>query len=137
MAKKPTKKAKKQSELVRITEYFISGGAWFWSGYLIIAFLDDRISLFWANFIGNTVGISLNYALQNYWVFKGKRAHTLHTTWLYIAYTVVNSFGLNYLILAALRKAGVEPEIGQFVAAGFFTVWNYYWYKNLIFVEKK
>lgn len=125
---------KKQSELVRITEYFISGGAWFWSGYLIISFLDDKIPLFWANFVGNAVGISLNFALQNYWVFKNKKKSTGdHTTWKYFVYTIINSFGLNYLILAGLRKAGLEPEIGQFIAAGFFTVWNYYWYKNLIF----
>jgi putative flippase GtrA len=32
-----------------------------------------------------------------------------------------------------LRDAGIEPEIGQFIAAGFFTFWNYIWYKLWVF----
>ncbi len=130
------KKIKKRTrkELTRISEYLISGGVWFWSGYVIIIYLDDRIDLFWASFIGNAVGITLNFLLERYWVFKAKRPATVViAAWRYIIYTAINAFLLNYLILQGLRDQGIEPEIGQFIAAGFFTIWNYIWYKAWVF----
>jgi putative flippase GtrA len=130
--KKTKKQAKK--ELTRIVEYLVSGGAWFWSGYLIIIYLDDRIDLFWANLIGNAVGITLNFLLERYWVFRTKRPATVVVAARrYIIYTAVNAFLLNYLILKGLRNVGIEPEIGQFIAAGFFTFWNYVWYRLWVF----
>lgn len=127
-------KNKTKKELVRFTEYMISGGAWFWSGYIIIITLDDVMPLFYANFIGNAVGITINFLLNRFWVFKGKRQASLETaTWRYIIYTGINAFGLNYLILHNLRNVGIEPEIGQFIASGFFTIWNYVWYKTWVF----
>lgn len=127
-------KKKHKKELGRFAEYMISGGVWFWSGYLIISALDDVIPLFYANFIGNAVGITLNFLLERYWVFKSNRPATLITaTKRYIVYTALNAFLLNYLILSKLRDVGIEPEIGQFIASGFFTVWNYFWYKAWVF----
>ena len=67
-------KIKKHRKLiVQFTEYMISGGVWFWSGYILIVFLDNHIGLFWANLIGNAVGISLNFILNRVWVFKTKK----------------------------------------------------------------
>lgn len=129
-------KPKKLNRLViQIAEYMVAGGVWFWSGYIIIVILDDKIPLFWANFIGNAVGITLNFLINKYWVFKTKRKNNdlLNTTWRYIVYTALNAFLLNYLILQALRNVGIEPEIGQFIAAGFFTLWNFIWYKLWVF----
>lgn len=127
-------KKKQQKELKRITEYLVSGGAWFWSGYVIIVFLDDRVDLFYANFAGNAVGITLNFLLERYWVFRTKSPTKITVaTKRYIVYTALNAFLLNYLILKTLRNFGIEPEIGQFIAAGFFTVWNYIWYKAWVF----
>lgn len=135
-------KKKHKKELKRFTEYFISGGVWFWSGYLIIAFLDDKqlffdnrvYDLFVVNFLGNAVGIALNFILERYWVFKTKQPAKLAVaTRRYIVYTALNAFLLNYLILQGLRSVGIEPEIGQFIASGFFTAWNYYWYKTYVF----
>lgn len=122
------------TELKRITEYFISGGAWFWSGYIIIVLLDDVIGLFLANLVGNGVGITINFFLNRYWVFKGKRQASLETsTRRYVIYTALNAFVLNYIILLGLQNIGIKPEIGQFIASGFFTVWNYLWYKTWVF----
>jgi putative flippase GtrA len=130
--KKIKKRTKK--ELTRIGEYMVAGGTWFWSGYIIIVYLSDKIDLFWANFIGNAVGITLNFLLERYWVFKTNRPATVVVAaWRYIVYTALNAFLLNYLILQRLRDAGIEPEIGQFIAAGFFTFWNYIWYKLWVF----
>ena len=129
------KTTSKKSEIKRAIEYLVSGGAWFWSGYIIIALLDDVIPLFWANFIGNAVGLTINYLLNRYWVFGSKKEKSKASALRYAVYTVVNAFGLNYLILLVLRNNGIEPEIGQFIASAFFTVWNYYWYKHYVFVD--
>lgn len=123
--------------LIQFVEYMISGGVWFWSGYILIVLLDNHIGLFWANFIGNAVGITLNFLLQRYWVFRTKRPGKIaFTAGRYVVYTLLNAFLLNYLILYALEEyAGLKPEIGQFIASAFFTVWNYFWYKFWVFPE--
>jgi putative flippase GtrA len=125
---------KAEKELKRIVEYMVAGGVWFWSGYVIIVFSYEHIGLFAANFIGNAVGITLNFLLERYWVFKTKRPTTLTVaTQRYIVYTALNAFLLNYMILQGLRNVGIEPAIGQFIASAFFTVWNYFWYKVWVF----
>jgi len=131
----PKLKKKQTKELARFTEYLVGGGLWFWSGYIIIVALNGHLPLFFVNFIGNAVGISLNFVVERYWAFKTARPSTLFvTTQRYIIYTVLNAFLLNYLILAVLKyKFGLQPAIGQFIAAGFFTVWNYFWYKTWVF----
>ena len=127
------KKTKKL--LTQVAEYLVAGGAWFWSGYIIIIVLDDIIPLFWANLIGNAVGITINFLLNKFWVFKTKKKKSdlLNTTRRYVVYTALNAFLLNYLILQGLRNIGIEPEFGQFIAAGFFTIWNFIWYKLWVF----
>lgn len=141
------KRQKSKSELRRVIEYFVSGGVWFWSGYILIVVLvdplqdkfGDQMGLFIANFIGNAVGITLNFILERYWVFKTKSPAKLGiATTRYIVYTALNAFLLNYLILLGLENIGIEPKIGQFIASGFFTVWNYFWYKHYVFkgIEK-
>jgi len=131
---KQVKSKKKLLELKRIIEYFVSGGVWFWSGYILIVTLDDHIGLFWANAVGNAVGITLNFLLSRYWVFKTKKPSKLGVaTRRYIIYTAINAFGLNYLILELLQQNGIDPKIGQFIASAFFTVWNYFWYKHYVF----
>ena len=133
-------KKKSRREVTRIVEYMISGGVWFWSGYILIVLLDNHIGLFWANFIGNAVGITLNFLLQRYWVFNNPSLakHRINVTGRYVIYTALNAFLLNYLILYALKKwFGIDPKISQFIASGFFTIWNYFWYKFWVFPEKK
>lgn len=138
--KKQSKKNKKKLlEAKRIVEYFVAGGVWFWSGYILIILLDNHIGLFWANFIGNAVGISFNFILERYWVFKTKKPAKLGiVAKRYVIYTALNAFLLNYLILYTLEKNGIRVEIGQFIASAFFTVWNYFWYKVYVFkgIEK-
>lgn len=131
---------RREKELRRIVEYMVAGGVWFWSGYLIIVFTHEHIGLFAANFIGNAVGITLNFILERYWVFKTKSPTALMVaTKRYVIYTALNAFLLNYLILRSLVNVGIGPEIGQFIASAFFTVWNYVWYKAWVFkgVERK
>ncbi len=136
MATKTKKHTK--NEIWRFAEYMVSGGAWFWSGYILIVLLDNHIGLFLANLVGNAVGITINFLLQRYWVFsKNKDSAQLGASAKrYVVYTVLNAFLLNYLILLGLQNVGIKPEFGQFIAAGFFTGWNYFWYKVYIFPEK-
>lgn len=134
-SKKVIKKSqKRKAEFTRIFEYFVSGGVWFWSGYILIVLLDNHIGLFLANLVGNAVGITLNFLLERYWVFKTKKAAKLGiVAKRYVVYTILNAFLLNYFILLGLKSVGIEPEIGQFIASAFFTGWNYYWYKVYVF----
>jgi putative flippase GtrA len=118
---------------VQIAQYLISGGAWFWSGYFIIVFLTPVIGLWWANLLGNGVGITLNFLLERYWVFTGsKNRKVTEVSAKYVIYTAIN-FVLNYFVLRGLQKIGIPVAIGQFIAAALFTVWNYVWYKLWVF----
>lgn len=130
-------KRKHRRLIVQFAEYMVGGGVWFWSGYTLIVLLDNHIGLFWANAIGNGVGITLNFLIQKYWAFRTKRHEKIEfTAGRYIVYTALNAFALNYLILWALKRwFGLPPEISQFIASAFFTFWNYWWYKVWVFPE--
>jgi len=123
-------------ELIRIGEYLISGGLYFWSGYAVffVAFSLLGMNLFWAKLISNIVGWTVNYIALRFWVFasSNSKGHQVEVTGRYASITLVN-FALDYLIVYALQRLGVTPYIGQFVSAGFFTVWNYIWYKTFVF----
>jgi putative flippase GtrA len=131
--------AKSKHELRRITEYMISGGAYFWTGYLVFFVCDTALglSLWWSKLAANVFGWTVNYMLQRYWVFKNPKLkqHQTEVTIRYAIITLVN-FVLDYFIIYALKTAGITPYIGQFISSGFFTVWNYLWYKFWVFPAK-
>ena len=129
----------KKREILRITEYLISGGAYFWSGYAAF-FIGDKVfhlNLWWAKLAANLFGWTINYLLQRYWVFKNPalNKHKTEVTSRYIFITLVD-FMLDYLIVSTLKGVGVTPYIGQFASSGFFTFWNYLWYRFWVFPEK-
>lgn len=132
-------KKKKKNEITRIVEYMISGGAYFWSGYATFGFIDKVLggSFFWAKSISTLVGWTVNFLLQRYWVFKNPKLakHQTEVTGRYMIITLVD-FVLDFLIVFYLKQMGITPYIGQFVSAGFFTVWNYIWYKYWVFPDK-
>jgi putative flippase GtrA len=132
-------KRKQKSELTRITEYMISGGAYFWSGYATFGFMDKIIgaNFFWAKSVSTLAGWTVNYILQRYWVFKNPKLanHQTEVTSRYVIITLVD-FVLDFLIVYYLKRIGITPYIGQFVSAAFFTVWNYFWYKFWVFPDK-
>ncbi|MCW1908419.1 MAG: GtrA family protein [Candidatus Saccharibacteria bacterium] len=131
--------AKSKPEIRRITEYMISGGAYFWTGYLVFFLCDKGLgfSLWWAKLLANISGWTVNYLLQRYWVFKNPKLnqHQTEVTIRYAIITLVN-FVLDYFIIYGLKMVGITPYIGQFISSGFFTVWNYLWYKFWVFPEK-
>ncbi len=132
-------KKKERREIRRVTEYLVSGGAYFWSGYAMF-FVADTIfgwNLWWAKLTANLFGWTVNYLLQRYWVFNNPKLakHQTEVTSRYILITLVN-FVLDYLIVGTLKSFGLTPYIGQFISSGFFTVWNYLWYRFWVFPEK-
>jgi putative flippase GtrA len=134
------KVTKKQSkEIKRFTQYMVSGGAYFWSGYLVYFFIDKGLGLafFWAKSVSTLAGWTVNYVLQRYWVFKNPELakHQTQVTGRYTFITLLD-FVLDFLIVYGLKLVGISPYIGQFVSSAFFTVWNYFWYKYYVFPDK-
>lgn len=134
-----TKKSPKRKSILQFVEYMISGGAYFWVGYGAFAYFWSVLhwSLWWATITSNVIGWSVNYILQRFWVFNNKslKGHQTQVTSRYITITLVD-FVLNYFILYGLRQVGISPYIGQFISSGFFTIWNYLWYKYWVFPQK-
>ena len=132
-------KRKQRKEITRFVEYMVSGGVYFWSGYAAF-FVGDKVlhlNLWWAKLASNVFGWTMNYALQRYWVFNNPalKKHQTEVTNRYIFITLVD-FVIDYLIVAALKGVGITPYIGTFISSGFFTVWNYLWYRFWVFPEK-
>lgn len=126
--------------IIQFVEYMIAGGAYFWSGYFMFAFLWSgmRWSLWWAKLAANVFGWTVNFLLQRYWVFRNPhlKGHLGKVTGRYIFITLVD-FVMDYFIIYGLRVVfGITPYIGNFISAGFFTVWNYLWYRFWVFPER-
>ena len=137
-------KKNQQREVKRITEYMVSGGAYFWSGYGVFFVIDKLLhgTFFWAKSTSILVGWLVNYVLQRYWTFNNPKlkAHQTQVTGRYAVITLVD-FVLDYLIVWGLVHVVVfgfriNPYVGQFVSAGFFTIWNYLWYRFWVFPDK-
>ena len=133
---KITKKNRKL--IVQFVEYMVSGGVYFWTGYGFFALFWSVFdwSLWWATITSSVIGWSVNFVLQRYWVFKNPqlKKHMGAVTGRYIFITLVD-FVMNYYILYGLNQIGISPYIGQFISSGFFTVWNYLWYRFWVFPE--
>lgn len=130
----------KISRVTQFVQYMVSGGAYFWSGYAVFFICDHLLGwdLWWAKMTANIIGWTIYYLLQRYWVFNnpGLKAKQTQVTTRYILLTAVN-FVLDYLIIRGLKELGLTPYIGQFFSAGFFTIWNYVWYRFWVFPESK
>lgn len=140
----PKPKKAPKTEVRRITEYMISGGAYFWSGYGMFFVVDKLFgaSFFWAKSISTLTGWTVNYVLQRYWAFNNPalKKHQTEVTGRYVAITLID-FVLDYLIVWGLTNISIagfsiNPYVGQFISAGFFTVWNYVWYRFWVFPDK-
>lgn len=137
-------KKKQEREAKRITEYLVSGGAYFWSGYTVFFIIDKILlgSFFWAKSVSTLVGWTVNYLLQRYWVFNNPKLkkHQTEVTTRYAVITITD-FIIDYFIVFGLTHVSIgdftiNPYIGQFISAGFFTFWNYFWYKYWVFPDK-
>ena len=131
--------AKHKSIWQQIGAYLVSGGAFFWSGYTAFAVFDGLLSLAFlpAKMLANAVGLTVNYLLQDKWVFSHTRhARKRRTSVLRYGLATAGMLLVDYLIVAGLKLVGVTPYIGQFISAGFFTVVNFVLYKYWVFAHK-
>ena len=121
---------------IQFIEYFIGGSTYFWAGYLVFAWGYGIMHWAWwpAKMLADAIGWSLNYLAQRYWAFNKPGLHNreAEVAKKYVLLTIFN-FGLDYLIVGSLKAVGVSPYIGLFISAGFFTVWNYGWYRFWVF----
>lgn len=138
MAAKIKKSKKTKHQLKEIIQYSITGGAWFWSGYAMFAlcFSVFHLGIVPSKIISYIFGLSINFILERFWVFDSRdaRKNLDRVSFRYIALSTVN-LGIDTAIVWSLNQAGITPYIGQFVSAGFFTVWNYLWYKLWVFAR--
>lgn len=91
-----------------------------------------------AKLLADAVGWTLNYVIQRYWAFKkpGLAHHEGSIIGKYGLLMAAN-FLLDYIIIWGLNVLGVSPYAGFFISAGFFTVWNYLWYRFWVFQSKR
>lgn len=120
-------------------KYMIGGGLYFWSGYGVFALCYSVFDWHWftAKIAADVVGWSVNYAVQRFWAF-GDQHHLseMKHAGRYLTIEAVG-FVLDYAIIAGLEHVGITPYIGFFIAAGFFTVWSFLWYKYWVFPDQK
>jgi putative flippase GtrA len=140
------KKTKNRKLVIQFVEYMVSGGVYFWVAYFLVIILNDYFqhdlgwtrskSVWWASTIGNIGGWSINFVLQRFWVFNNKslNKHKTEVTGRYILITLVD-WVLNNFILIGLTGVGIPLQVGQFISSGFFTIWNWFWYRLWVFPE--
>ena len=123
----------------RFIKYWISGGIYFWSGYITFAICYGYFHIFWlwSKIIADIFGWTLNYYFQRFWTFKDV-IHLKEMEHLkrYLIIEIVG-FILDYLIIFELKNIGITPYIGFFISSIFFTFWSYAWYKYWVFPAKK
>lgn len=127
--------------LAQFAKYMSGGMLYFWSGYAVFAICYSlfKWNWFWAKVAADAVGWILNYVVQRYWAFAGPDRAKLSEMKHVGRYIFIETIGfiLDYLIIYGLKQLGISPYIGFFVAAAFFTVWSYLWYKHWVFPEQK
>lgn len=132
-------KKKHIKETKRFAKYLVGGNAQFWSGYLAYALFDLVFHIdFWpAKIASYFVGISVNFIIERFWAFGAKsitKRQIESSAQRYYMLMAID-FVLDLVIVGGLRELGISPYIGQFISAGFFTVWNYLLFKFWVFTK--
>ena len=126
--------------ILQFMKYMVGGTVYFWSGYLIFALCYSGLAWhwFWAKIAADIIGWTLNYLVQRYWAFNNRqlKKHEGLAAGKYALISIAN-LGLDYVIIWGLQELGVTPYIGFFISAGFFTIWNYLWYRFWVFYIKR
>lgn len=129
----------KHPRIVQFLEYLVGGASYFLTGYAVFAVCYSGLHWNWflAKMAADVVGWSLNYLVQRYWAFNNSllKKHEGRTAGKYALLTLANLW-LDYLIIWGLNSIGISPYIGFFISAGFFTVWNYIWYRFWVFFSR-
>jgi putative flippase GtrA len=129
-----------RQNVIQFLEYLVGGSVYFWSGYINFAVYYSVFGWDWlpAKMIADVVGCTLNYLIQRYWAFNNADLshHEGQVAGRFVLVTIA-SLIVDYLIIWSLKAAGVSPYASFFISAGFFTVWNYFWYRFWVFFNKR
>lgn len=133
--KRPTKKG-----VVQFVFFNAGGLAFFVIGYMVFSFLYGLLHWSWlpAKIIGDTLGWSVNFAIQYLIAFKEER-HGHQPRVIFGKFTAISLVNLviDYALVGGLKWVGVSPFIGLFIASQFFNVWKWLWYKYWVFRPKQ
>lgn len=136
MMLKFAKRSITRKDIIQYLKYSVGGSVYFVSGYIIFALLYSGAGWDWlpAKLVADGFGWTANYLIQRYWAFdsKGLQHHEGRTLGRFGLISVCN-LALDYAIIAGLKTVGVSPYIGFFISSGFFTIWNYLWYRFWVF----
>lgn len=137
-----TKKTKRSSRLrlfIQFIKVNIAGNILFLTTYIGFPVFHEVLgweritSLVVASLIGNVIF----FILDKEWVFNtsSNSRKTRREVMRFIIFMTLNFF-INIAIVEGLaRLFDITPYVGQFVAAGFFTVWNFIGLKFWVFQE--
>ena len=128
-----------RADILQFLQYMVGGTSYFWTGYAVFAVCYSGLGWAWvpAKMVADVAGWTVNYVIQRYWAFNNPNLakHEGETVGKYTVLTVFNLL-LDYSIIWWLNRIGVSPYIGFFISAGFFTIWNYVWYRMWVFYAK-
>jgi len=122
--------------ILQFLQYMVGGTIYFWSGYAVFAACYSGLhwDWLWAKIMADIIGWTLNYVVQRYWAFNNKGlAHHEGRTVSKFGLVALANLVLDYVIIWGLKTIGISPYVGFFISAGFFTVWNYLWYRFWVF----
>lgn len=124
--------------IVEFIKLQIAGNVLFWGTYIGFPIFHEILywPSFWALFTASLIGNVLFFILDKKWVFSDQTSKKRRTRTEVIRFTLFMTlnFFINLGIVEGLKVYfGVSEYIGQFVAAFFFTVWNYVGLKFWVF----
>jgi len=135
LPRKPSKRG-----IIQFAWFNLGGAAFFIVGYLLFVLLYGLFGWAWlpAKLLADLVGWSANFTIQYWLAFREEaQAHKAHSVAAkFTGFSLLN-LAIDYAIVAGLNWLGVSPFIGLWVAAGFFTLWKWLWYKHVIFTKPK
>jgi putative flippase GtrA len=131
---KPTKKT-----FLQFIIFNFGGVMFFVIGYVTFVILYGLFHWAWlpAKILADFLGWTANFVIQYFWAFReeAKAQHAHKVTGKFTAVSIMN-LGIDYAIVALLAWIGVSPFIGLIIAANFFTIWKWLWYKHYVFARK-
>jgi len=121
-----------------LIRYLFVGGTTFIIdfGLLILLHGKEKMWLPLATFISYSIAVVYNFSLNRWWTFSASETKSLrqHIT----PYAILLSFNLLFtVVFVSLVSHFMNYAIAKIVAVIIQTGWNYFIYKNVIFLKKE
>ena len=112
-----------RAKIIQFFWFNIGGLLFFVAGYGVFALLYGVLHGHWllAKAFADLTGWSLNYLIQHYVAFDGRKHGHAHTLKRYLPFSGMNLF-IDYAIVGGLTVLGVTPFLGLWISSLFFTV---------------